>query len=162
MELPILVIVMDNGWGISTAHDTQHGVRHIADRAAPHGFRTNVVDGNDPIASWFAIDEAMRYVRTERRPYLLEAQVSRLYGHSSSSGATRVQEADCLQTFEETLIAADLATRADLDKVWDRWRDEANAAVKQIRTEPDPDPADIWKNVYQGDDDQRLARRSGE
>ncbi len=34
----------------------------------------------------------MRYVRTERRPFLLEAHVSRLNGHSSSSGANRVDD----------------------------------------------------------------------
>jgi 2-oxoisovalerate dehydrogenase E1 component alpha subunit len=161
MEVPILVIVMNNGWGISTSHGSQHGVRHVADRAAPHGFRTRVVDGNDPVASWFAIEEAMKYVRHERRPYLLEAEVSRLYGHSSSSGATRVQEEDCIARFEESLIAADLATRAELDKVWDRWREEANATVKQVRGEPDPEPADIWNNVFHGDEGNRLARSGG-
>jgi 2-oxoisovalerate dehydrogenase E1 component alpha subunit len=162
MELPILVIVMNNGWGISTASSTQHGVRHIADRAVPHGFRTKIVDGNDPIASWFAIEEAMRYVRKERRPYLIEAEVSRLYGHSSSSGATRVPEEDCIPLFEEALIASDVATRAELDKVWERHREEANAAVKQVRSEPDPEPADIWKNVFHGDPDQELARSGGD
>jgi 2-oxoisovalerate dehydrogenase E1 component alpha subunit len=161
-EVPILVLVMNNGWGISTSHKTQHGVRHIADRAVPHGFRTKVVDGNDPIASWFAIEEAMRYIRKERRPYLIEAEVSRLYGHSSSSGANRVPEQDCIPRFEETLIAQDIATRAVLDKVWERHREEANAAVKQVRSEPDPAPADIWNNVFHGDADQRVARGGGD
>lgn len=161
MELPVLVLAMNNGWGISTPASEQHGEKHIADRAVAHGFRTKVVDGNDPIASWRAIEEGMRYVRSERRPYLIEAMVSRLYGHSSSSGANRVQEDDCIPRFEAALIADDLATRADLDKVWERWREEANAAVKQVRTEPDPAPADIWKNVFYGDAGERAARGGG-
>jgi 2-oxoisovalerate dehydrogenase E1 component alpha subunit len=161
-ELPILFLVMNNGWGISTPHSQQHGVRHIADRAIPHGFRTKVVDGNDPIASWFAIEEAMRYVRSERRPYLIEGLVSRLYGHSSSSGANRVPEEDCLPRFEEVLLAQDVATKTEIGQVWERYREEANAAVKQVRTEPDPKPADIWKNVYFGDADGRQARGGGD
>jgi 2-oxoisovalerate dehydrogenase E1 component alpha subunit len=161
-EVPLLALVMNNGWGISTAYAEQHGERHIADRALAHHFKTRVVDGNDPIASWFAIEEAMRYVRSERRPYLIEARVSRLYGHSSSSGANRVPEEDCLPRFEEALLAEDLATRAELDKVWEKWREEANAAVKQVRAEPDPEPGDIWKNVFFGDADQRAARGGGD
>jgi 2-oxoisovalerate dehydrogenase E1 component alpha subunit len=161
-EVPLLALVMNNGFGISTPAATQHGERHIADRAVPHGFRTKIVDGNDPIASWFAIEEGMRYVRKERRPYLIEAEVSRLYGHSSSSGANRVPEEDCIPRFEEALIASDVATREKLDKVWERHREEANAVVKQVRAEPSPEPSDIWNNVYGGDADQRLARSGGD
>jgi 2-oxoisovalerate dehydrogenase E1 component alpha subunit len=161
-ELPVLFLVMNNGWGISTAASEQHGERHIADRAIPFGFRAKVVDGNDPVASWFAIEEGMRYVRSERRPYMIEALVSRLYGHSSSSGANRVQEEDCLPRFEETLLSEDVATKAELSQVWERYREESNAAVKQVRAEPDPQPADIWKNVFHGDPDGRLARGGGD
>jgi 2-oxoisovalerate dehydrogenase E1 component alpha subunit len=160
-EVPILVLVMNNGFGISTPFAETHGERQIADRALAHGFRTRVVDGNDPIAAWFAIDEAMKYVRGERRPYLIEGLVSRLYGHSSSSGANRVPEEDCIPRFETVLISGDLATRAELDRVWEKYREEANAAVKQVRTEPDAEPGDVWKNVFHGDADQRLARGGG-
>jgi 2-oxoisovalerate dehydrogenase E1 component alpha subunit len=162
MELPVLGLVMNNGWGISTAASTQHGTRQIADRALAHNFRTRVVDGNDPVASWHAIEDAMRYVRTERRPYLIEAQVSRLYGHSSSSGANRVPEDDCIPRFEEALIGDDLATRGALDEVWKRWRDEANDLVKQVRAEPSPEPSDIWNNVFHGDSGNEIARSGGD
>jgi 2-oxoisovalerate dehydrogenase E1 component alpha subunit len=161
-ELPVLFLVMNNGWGISTAASEQHGERHIADRAIPFGIRAKVIDGNDPVASWFAIEEGMRYVRSERRPYMIEALVSRLYGHSSSSGANRVQEEDCIPRFEENLVGEDVATKAELSQVWEKYRDEANAAVKQVRSEPDPEPGDIWKNVFFGDDDQRQARGGGD
>ncbi len=162
MELPILIIVSNNGYGISTSHGTQHGVRHIADRAVPHGIRTKVVDGNDALESWFAIEEAMRYVREERRPYLIEAKVSRLYGHSSSSGANRMNEPDCITRLEEYLMSDGFATRVQLDEVWERYREECNAAVKQVRQEPNPLPGDIWKNVFDGPDAEELARSGGD
>ena len=77
----------------------RHGPRAtkpIVDRAIPFGIRGETVDGNDPVATWHAIDRAMRYCRRERKPYLLEAMVSRLHGHSSSSGAQRNwNEPDC-------------------------------------------------------------------
>src|SRR4051812_35212257 len=104
-ELPVLMVVTNNGYGISTAACSQHGEAHIIDRGKPFGIRGEVVDGNDPIASWHAITRAMAYCRRERRPYMIEALVSRLYGHSSSSGALRVKsEADAITLFERQLV----------------------------------------------------------
>src|SRR5438094_142569 len=88
-ELPVLMIVMNNCWGISTEHGTQHCLKNIIDRGKPFGIKGEVVDGNDPLASWFCVERAMQYCRTKRRPFMIEAKVSRLYGHSSSSGAPR-------------------------------------------------------------------------
>src|SRR5205823_11769506 len=90
-ELPVLIVIQNNNWGISTPAREVHGERHIIDRGRAFGIPGEVVDGNDPIASWHAIDRAMSFVRQKRRPYMLEAMVSRLHGHSSSSGALRVE-----------------------------------------------------------------------
>jgi len=161
-EIPMLIIVVNNKFGISTSHGTQHGVRNIADRGIPHGMPTKVINGNDVFESWAAIDEAMRYVRTERRPYLLEAHVSRLNGHSSSSGANRVDELDCILEFEKQLLADKIRTEAEIKATWERWRDEANACVKQLRTEPFPEASDIWKWTFHNDADNTLAKAGGD
>ncbi|HYC77821.1 MAG TPA: thiamine pyrophosphate-dependent dehydrogenase E1 component subunit alpha [Planctomycetota bacterium] len=162
MELPVLMIVMNNGFGISTLHSTQHGVRHIADRAVPHGIVTDVVDGNDPVASWLAIEKGMDYVRRERRPYLIEAKVSRLHGHSSSSGANRVSEADCIAAFEDRLVNEGVSTKAELALVWEKFRSEAEAAAAQVRQEPFPEPGDEWKWTFRDDPGERVAKSGGE
>src|SRR5439155_16218930 len=72
-ELPVLMIVMNNGWGISTPACSQHGEHRISDRGTAFGITGEVVDGNDPVASWFAIQRGLRYTRQTRRPYMLEA-----------------------------------------------------------------------------------------
>ncbi len=101
-ELPVLVVITNNRFGISTDLDTVHTHRPLADRAVPYGIRNETIDGNDPVATWNAIDRAMRYCRRERKPFLLEALVSRLHGHSSSSGAQRNwTDADPLAAFEQ-------------------------------------------------------------
>jgi 2-oxoisovalerate dehydrogenase E1 component alpha subunit len=162
MELPLLMIVMNNGFGISTSHGTQHGVRNIADRAVPHGIPTDVIDGNDPVASWFAIEKAMEYVRRERRPYLVEAMVSRLNGHSSSSGANRVNDADCIAKFEERLVAEGVSTKAELGLVWEKYRHEAEEAATRVRGEPFPEAGDEWKWTFHDDPDGKIAKSGGE
>jgi 2-oxoisovalerate dehydrogenase E1 component alpha subunit len=148
-ELPVLMIVMNNNWGISTPASTQHGEERIIDRGKPFGIPGQVVDGNDPISSWHAIARALEHCRRERRPYMLEAMVSRLHGHSSSSGALRVKnELDCLLLFEEKLIEAQVLTREECDTIQASAHEEAEEALQQALREPQPTPADIERYTY--------------
>jgi 2-oxoisovalerate dehydrogenase E1 component alpha subunit len=147
-ELPVLFIVTNNGWGISTAANTVHA-RPIADRGRGFGMPTKVIDGNDPEVSYQAIREAMDYVRRERKPYLLEAMVSRLHGHSSASGANRdPDQPDPLPRFEERLEAAGILTREDMNGIRARFAAELAAAARKVREEPQPAPESIWNHVY--------------
>jgi 2-oxoisovalerate dehydrogenase E1 component alpha subunit len=148
-ELPLLMIVTNNRWGISTAFAGQHGYEQIADRGKAFGMQTAVVDGNDPEASYVALQKAIDYVRTEKKPYLLEAMVSRLRGHSSASGANLVRtEVDCLERFEQTLEARKLMTRQKLDELRAQYAQELLEASKRIAHEPPPEPRAIWDHVF--------------
>ena len=120
-ELPVLMIVTNNGWGISTPACSQHGEHRMTDRGKAFGIPGETVDGNDPVASWFAVQRALRYTRDMRGPYMLEARVSRLNGHSSSSGAIRVtNEPDCIPLFEQRMLEAGIIDRAAMERVYQR------------------------------------------
>jgi 2-oxoisovalerate dehydrogenase E1 component alpha subunit len=148
-ELPVLMIVTNNRWGISTPADAVHGERHVIDRGRAFGIPGEVVDGNDPIASWHAIDRAMKYVRERRRPFMLEAMVSRLHGHSSSSGAARVGgEADPIDLFEQRLIDAGVAEASQLEQVREDAHAEVEADLERVLSEPMPTPADVERHTY--------------
>jgi 2-oxoisovalerate dehydrogenase E1 component alpha subunit len=148
-ELPILIIVANNKWGISTHYDTQHGEERISDRGKAFGMQTATIDGNDVETSYFALKKAIEYVRTERKPYLLEAMVSRLHGHSSASGANFVHdEVDCLALWEQKLEERKLRTRAEMDEMRARFTQELLEASKRVREEPQPAPESIWDYVY--------------
>jgi 2-oxoisovalerate dehydrogenase E1 component alpha subunit len=147
-ELPVLMIVMNNGWGISTTHVSQHSCKQVVERGKAFGIPGEVVDGNDPVACWFAVEAAMRYCRTERRPFLLEAMVARLNGHSSSSGAPRSNEPDCLLLFEERLLAAGLIDRETVKRIHEAAKIEADEAVAQAMREPMPKAEDVEKYTY--------------
>jgi 2-oxoisovalerate dehydrogenase E1 component alpha subunit len=148
-EVPVLMIVMNNQWGISTPMRSQHGERQIIDRGVPFGISGEVVDGNDPIASWHALRRAFQWCRRKRRPFMLEAAVSRLHGHSSSNGAARVpDEPDCVDLFEGKLQAAGLLAAAAIDETWDAAREEAAAAVQQALQEPEPTAGDMYRHTY--------------
>ena len=106
--------------------------------------QTAVIDGNDPEASYAALHKAMDYVRTERKPFLLEAMVSRLRRplvgerRELRHGARSIA---CAR-FEQTLDEREILTRRP------RWtscaRIHAGAARREqaVREEPQP-PAEL-------------------
>ena len=148
-ELPLLMIVTNNRYGISTPFAGQHGYDQISERGRAFGMPVAVVDGNDPEASHAAIAKALDYVRTERKPYLLEAMVSRLRGHSSASGANVAKdEIDCLDRFEHKLVERNLITRAQIDKRRDDLTNELAEAGKRVRLEPAPEPSSVYDYVF--------------
>lgn len=149
LELPVLMIVTNNHYGISTDLDAVHAHRPIADRAIPYGVRHERIDGNDPVATWNGLDRAMRYCRRERKPFLLEAAVSRLHGHSSSSGAQRNwSETDPLATFEQQLIDAGAIDVPAVRALKDEAKTEADAAVVETMAEAEPTPDDVYTYTY--------------
>ncbi len=148
-ELPVLMIVTNNSWGISTSACSQHGEIHIIDRGKAFGIPGEVVDGNDPIASWHGLARAFEYVRRERRPYMIEALVSRLYGHSSSSGALRVRgEIDPIERFGKKLLEAGFLDKTTMEQIHDDAQNEVESALEQALAEKQPEPKDVEKFTY--------------
>ncbi|HVZ31840.1 MAG TPA: thiamine pyrophosphate-dependent enzyme, partial [Polyangiaceae bacterium] len=148
-ELPLLMLVANNRYGISTPYAEQHGEERISDRGKAFGIHTATVDGNDPEVAWHALTRAIAYVRSERKPYLLEAYVSRLYGHSSASGANFVSaEVDCLELFEQKLFERGWLRREQAQALRERYTRELLEASHRVREEPQPDPATLSDHVF--------------
>jgi 2-oxoisovalerate dehydrogenase E1 component alpha subunit len=148
-ELPMLIVVTNNRYGISTPYEQQHGEPRVSDRGRAFGMRCATINGNDPELTYHALQAAMEYVRNERKPYLLEAMVSRLYTHSSATGANYVQgEVDCLVEFEKKLEARGVLTRAEMDEKRQRIYDRLQELARQVIQEPQPEGADAFKYIY--------------
>jgi 2-oxoisovalerate dehydrogenase E1 component alpha subunit len=80
---------------------------------------------------------------------VLEARVSRLYGHSSSSGANFIsEEVDCLQRFEARLEERSILTRAQMDELRTRYTQELLDASKRVREEAQPEGKTIYDHVF--------------
>ncbi len=150
-ELPLLMIVTNNQWGISTPASTQHGEQRVADRGKAFGIRTATINGNDVEESYLAIQEAMAYVRKERKPFLLEAMVSRLYGHSSATGANYVkEEADCVDLFEKKLETSKILTRKEMTDLKEEYNALMLEMSQKVKQEPLPESSTIYDYVYCG------------
>ena len=149
-ELPLLITVQDNKWGISTTYETQHGEKHIADRGKAFGMRTAIINGNDPIETYLAIQAEMDYIRRTGKPVLAEFRVSRLYGHSSASGANRENDICPIELFEKKLVDQKTISNSQVKEIWQRYDEESKKATEQARSEPGPLSETIWDHVYVG------------
>lgn len=148
-ELPVLMLITNNAYGISTPADEQHAEEQIIDRGKAFGIPGELVDGNDPVATWRCLERGLAYCRSQRRPYMIEAKVARLHGHSSSSGARRIEhEVDCVQQFEEQLIEAGLLHRELAEVIHAEATAEIEAAVEQVMSEAEPRPEDVERFTY--------------
>lgn len=150
-ELPLLMICTNNRYGISTDYNDVHGQDNVSKMVEGWGIEMDEVDGNDVEASYEAIEKAMKYCREERKPYFLEAYVSRLYGHSSSSGANRVPdgaEVDPLHAWAEKLAKGRVikkdyfATKYEEEQV--RMRD----ILAKVKQEPAPEGDSIYDHIF--------------
>lgn len=148
-ELPMLITVQNNKWGISTDYDSQHGEEFIADRGKAFRMRTAVYNGNDPIETYIGLKEEYDYIRKTGKPSLVEFRVSRLYGHSSGTGANRIKgEPCCIKDFEEKLLKWGYLKSADVKKIWDAHTKEVKAISDQVRKEAAPSADTIWDHTY--------------
>lgn len=148
-ELPLLITVQNNKWGISTSYEGQHGETNIADRAKAFNIKSRVVNGNDPVEVYLALQEDMAYIRKTGKPAFIEAHVSRLYGHSSASGANPVQgEVDAVKEFEKKLLKADIIKAKDVKELWEKFEAEGVKAAELARSEGVPTPQSVWDHVY--------------
>ena len=93
--------------------------------------RTLVINGNDPIESYLALEKEIEYIRKTRKPVLLEAEVSRLFGHSSATGANLIPEMDCVRDFENKLLKHGLLNESQAKK----WLQELRTLKGKIESE---------------------------
>lgn len=148
-ELPMLITVQNNKWGISTSYEGQHGENFIADRAKAFNIKSSVINGNDPVEVYLALQENMNYIRETGKPAFIEAMVSRLYGHSSASGANPMsEEIDPVKKFEERLISAGIITAKDSQIIWEKFEEEGVKAAEIARSEPVPTPESVWDHTF--------------
>ncbi len=152
-ELPMLITVQNNKWGISTSYAGQHGETNIADRAKAFNIRARVINGNDPIESYVTVQEEMAYIRKTGKPAFIEAHVSRLNGHSSATGANLAEnETDPVKEFQTRLMKADFIKETEVKKIWNDFEEEGFKAQQQVKSEPAPTGESVWDHVFVGNE----------
>lgn len=148
-ELPLYITIQNNRWGISTSYETQHGEAHVSDRGKPFGMETRVYNGNDVEEAYLGIQSDLKWIRKTGRPVVAEFAVSRLNGHSSASGANRVEgEEDCLELFQKRLVDTGTLKLKEAKQIWARHFEEVQKMADQVAKEVDPTADTLWNHTY--------------
>lgn len=92
-KLPVLFVIENNQYGLSTPTREQYACRDLADRAIGYGMPGVIVDGNDVLAVVAAVREAAARARRGDGPTLLEFKTFRMRGHEEASGTDYVPQA---------------------------------------------------------------------
>ena len=151
-ELPLLITVQNNEWGISTSYSSQHGSKSIAERAKAFQIESYLINGNDPLESYFTLKKAIAGIRKNRKPVFIEAKVSRLYGHSSASGANYIEEECCIKNFEKLLIKEKIINEKKINEIWMHYKETAKKIQKEVMKEDVPKSSSIWNHTYYKED----------
>ncbi len=157
LNSPVVFVVRNNGYAISTPCSEQFAGDGIAPRGLGYGIKTIRVDGNDILAVYAASVEARRIATQEQRPVLIETMTYRLGAHSTSddpSGYRSKQEEqtwrdkDPIQRMKSWLIAQrwwNEALDSDLQK---SYRTEILAELKLAEQRDKPPLRDMITDVY--------------
>jgi len=91
-ELPVLFVVENNGYGLSTPTNEQYRCEHIADKGVGYGMEAHIIDGNNILEVYTKLDEIVASMRENPRPVLLEFKTFRMRGHEEASGTKYVPQ----------------------------------------------------------------------
>lgn len=150
-HLPMVVIVNNNQWAISTPRSVQTASDTIAQKAVAAGIPGSVVDGNDYLALTGVIEEALSRARHGKGATLIEAQTYRLGDHTTADDATRYRPAEQLKQAWAKEPLARLRAFLVGHSLWDEGREaewqqqvsrQIDSAVKAyLETPPEPSEA---------------------
>jgi 2-oxoisovalerate dehydrogenase E1 component len=92
-DLPVLFVVENNGYGLSTPSDEQFRFKSFVDKGPAYGIEAHSVDGNNILEVYKLISQLAVSVRKNPRPILIEANTFRMRGHEEASGTKYVPKA---------------------------------------------------------------------
>jgi pyruvate dehydrogenase E1 component alpha subunit len=99
-KTPTIFFCQNNHWAISVPVERQTGAETIAIKAKAYGFEGVRVDGNDVLAVYRTVKEAVEKARKGEGPTLIEAVTYRLGPHSSSDDPTRYRTKEELEAWQ--------------------------------------------------------------
>jgi len=156
-KLPVVYVIENNRYAMGTAINRSSATTNLSHRGASFNIPGEQVDGMDVRAVKAAGEKAVACARRGEGPYILEMLTYRYRGHSMSDPAkyrTREEvqkvrtEQDPIERVRHRILENKLAREDDLKKIDGEVRDIVNEAAEFATHDPEPDPAELWTDVY--------------
>jgi len=91
-DLPVLFIIENNGYGLSTPTNEQYRCENLADKGIGYGIESHIVDGNNILEIYNLLTKLKASIIEKPRPILLEFKTFRMRGHEEASGTKYVPQ----------------------------------------------------------------------
>lgn len=143
-QLPVVFVVNNNRWSISTPLKQQSSIENIADRAAGYGMPSSICEGNNVYETYDHISRALERARAGGGPSLVECKSMRMSGHGTHDMAKYVPEEEFAQWkkkdpivwAEKILKEQGLANEAYFKEVGDKIKGELDRTVAEVTRAP--------------------------
>jgi 2-oxoisovalerate dehydrogenase E1 component len=158
-ELPVMFVIENNGYGLSTPTNEQYRCENLADKGVGYGIESHIIDGNNILEVYNLLSELKASMIENPRPVLLEFKTFRMRGHEEASGTKYVPQdlmdmwaaKDPVDNYKKYLIEngilsddLDSTLRAEIKKEIDENLALANAEPEIVATYSE-ELSDVYK-----------------
>jgi pyruvate dehydrogenase E1 component alpha subunit len=153
---PVVFVCENNFWASTTSHEQSTAGGSVAARAAGYGIPGVTVDGNDVLATYAAVEEAVARARQGRGPTLIEARTARLLGHFEGDPQSyrpkaeteAARRGDPVARFSAHLRKAGLLDDTQARRVAQAVEAEVQDAVDFAESSPWPEPHAALEDLF--------------
>lgn len=173
-DLPVLFIIENNGYGLSTPTSEQYRCEHLVHRAAGYGMLGTRIDGNNVLEVFDTISALAERARQTSKPALIECDTFRIRGHEEASGVKYVPphlieawtQKDPIKRYEDFLMSHTIVSVEDLEAIKTGYRQSITQDIDSIEADQPTiqvslEVADVYRPT-EGHHDNPLPSREGD
>jgi 2-oxoisovalerate dehydrogenase E1 component len=157
-DLPVIFIIENNGYGLSTPVNEQYRCISLVDKAKGYGMEGVQIDGNNLLSVYETIKGVRDYCIKNQKPYLIECLTFRMRGHEEASGTKYVPQdlfklweiKDPVNNFEQYLLAQQVLTPEQVETIRSEFKGniENELAIGTAAKPVLPDTEEELEDVY--------------
>jgi 2-oxoisovalerate dehydrogenase E1 component len=138
-NLPVIFIIENNGYGLSTPTNEQYKCDHLVDRAKGYGMEGIRIDGNNILEVYQTVKGVREYCINQQKPYLIECETFRMRGHEEASGVKYVPKhlmetwslKDPIKNYEQFLIQENVLTEMQVADIRNRFKEQMDEDLRK-------------------------------
>jgi len=138
-DLPVIFIIENNGYGLSTPTNEQYKCDHLVDRAKGYGMEGVRIDGNNILEVYQTVKGVRDYCINQQKPYLIECDTFRMRGHEEASGVKYVPKhlmetwslKDPIKNYEQFLIQENVLTEMQVAEIRNRFKEHLEEDLRK-------------------------------
>ncbi len=124
-DLPVIFIIENNGYGLSTPTNEQYRCKNLVDKAVGYGIEGIQIDGNNILEVYETLKEARDFCIKNQKPYLIECMTFRMRGHEEASGVKYVpkhlfemwEQKDPIKNYEAWLKEENILSEGEIEEI---------------------------------------------